>query len=632
MYEQLNLFDLFQFDTVELTTEKKAGTRSVKKGANAPMEAPLATQVFKDADSMDCYLNKGDKILDLAKKQYASYADRTLFSDWEEKLWDIKFPSPMLKNTLWQKSDDTKEILSKIARSVTRPVFRAMKDVTDDDESVVMLRSMLPDGMTAEFQHYTDMKLRDVERKPKEGEELLRVVLAEPGYPVMTFVGLKVSAHSKSREDAEFRRSKEHYTDLAKLFALLIVIKTVNERLLQRRSNKEHSDILDNVCKPLTREDMKEINKDLFQAYCRADGECLANAWFKKEDVECMFEKEWIFLRKISSKWQEFIGRHFNVRVRCEPTVRNPLLMKREYEEVYRGNTEKDRTKLPILFGGVPSICKQRFAAFVLDGEADGFSYALFRELDQSALLRNVYALMDEGGLYHLFLLIAEENHAICTQRKYLKELSGDYARSYQTKKNIPKATLSAMKESYFNTYFGYVEYDETVDLNRIEELQKEFAAVKEVYLKGVDATQNAIRFRRLGNHKAAGLYYPSVKCLCVDVSHPDSMIHEFGHLIDYEYGSLSMQGEFSYIRKLYSDLLKSDERTKQLKGKYNLDYYLMPTEIFARSFELYMLKVKGVDNSILKTDLALFAYPKDETYLEAVSRYFDTVLSRING
>ena len=46
-------------------------------------------------------------------------------------------------------------------------------------------------------------------------------------------------------------------------------------------------------------------------------------------------------------------------------------------------------------------------------------------------------------------------------EAKMERNLSGEYAKSYETKRNIPEKYLRAMARSGFNNYYVYVEYDE---------------------------------------------------------------------------------------------------------------------------------------------------------------------------
>lgn len=236
------------------------------------------------------------------------------------------------------------------------------------------------------------------------------------------------------------------------------------------------------------------------------------------------------------------------------------------------------------------------------------------------------------GGswLMDAFQALYEEKHSVLEQyREYKKSASG-YALSFMDKKNIPQKTVKAMEKSLLNAYFGYVEYDEDVDLSKVAIVEKEFQVFKDTYLSGINSMKNAVRFRKLGNHKAVGLYYPGVKCLCVDFRYPTSFVHEYGHLIDYELGELSLKGEFHRIRTLYKEYLskRPEEEKKKMKGKYNLAYYLKPTEVFARSFELYARYALSVDNDLLPKEFDKAVYPCDEeSFMQEVTAYFDALL-----
>lgn len=119
---------------------------------------------------------------------------------------------------------------------------------------------------------------------------------------------------------------------------------------------------------------------------------------------------------------------------------------------------------------------------------------------------------------------------------EYEDRLTKDYASVWETKKNIPKKVLKVMAETSFNDVFGYVEIDEMCDLDKIRELEKEWKAIVKILGLG-DYKDTALRFRKLGNHKAAGLYFPFLRCLCVDVRYPSSMVHEVFHIFLMKFG-----------------------------------------------------------------------------------------------
>lgn len=174
------------------------------------------------------------------------------------------------------------------------------------------------------------------------------------------------------------------------------------------------------------------------------------------------------------------------------------------------------------------------------------------------------------------------------------------------------------------------------------------------------------LKFRKLGKHKAFGLYVPSLDIVAVDVRHTSSFIHEYGHHLDYTFNPvlkkdkifvqdepLSRQTEFqnilnSYVKKYQSVLNEVPEmfENKDLYDRLNAilnsngmreiyrkkqEYYIAPTEIFARAFEIYVSrKYHYMDNSLFKptTELKDFEYQIFKTLLSDVDRYFDNLFN----
>lgn len=224
-----------------------------------------------------------------------------------------------------------------------------------------------------------------------------------------------------------------------------------------------------------------------------------------------------------------------------------------------------------------------------------------------------------------------------------LHELGRESVKVYETKKNISLKCQNAMVSSKFNNYFGYVEIDDECDLDKFQMIEKQFIALSTLVFHEKRSMDVSIRFRKLGRHHAAGLYFPTLKCMAVDVRNTDSFAHEYFHMLDFENGikNASSAGyKFSLIRDRYRDCLLSEIEKPQNEGlkerlergtKYNLSYYLTPTEIFARCGELYLTKVLGVNNSLVKPDeKAGFAYPDDELLMELIKEYFDEFLRKI--
>lgn len=243
----------------------------------------------------------------------------------------------------------------------------------------------------------------------------------------------------------------------------------------------------------------------------------------------------------------------------------------------------------------------------------------------------------DYVPLLEIFTIMHSENIQLKNEAEKEKKMATNYARAFETKKNIPLKVKKAMKTSKFNKFFGYVEFDELVDLEKIEQIEKEFLAFADMF-NIEEYKDHSLRFRRLGKHRAAGLYYPYQKALCVDIGSPSSMIHEYLHMVDFSNGRLSKKPKFFPIVDKYTKVL--DETVSSLpkdepfrnqwygRTKYNRDYYLDPAEIFARCGEIYIKYILGVDNSLIDATED-YIYPKNnQELLTLIKIYFDSVLS----
>ena len=246
---------------------------------------------------------------------------------------------------------------------------------------------------------------------------------------------------------------------------------------------------------------------------------------------------------------------------------------------------------------------------------------------------------VDISLITHLYEIVADEYIQDAKEESFRKELESDYAKSYMTKKNIPQKHLEAMMESKFNDYFGYVEFDEGTDLIKVEELTTEFRTLAD-YLHFSKEEEVSLRFRKLGNHKADGLYYPYLKCLCVDVRAPHSMVHEYFHMLDYTRGKLSRSINFQNILSLYKksleafvDSLPAKHNFKLQyygKTKYNQAYYTQPSEVFARCGEMFLVRTLGINNSLVEIQND-YVYPENDKLKEAYSSYFNEILNLDN-
>lgn len=220
-----------------------------------------------------------------------------------------------------------------------------------------------------------------------------------------------------------------------------------------------------------------------------------------------------------------------------------------------------------------------------------------------------------------------------------------EHAKFYQTKKNINKQTLTAMDSltALWNKTFSRVEVDNGVDLVKLSHVRDVFSETLPLLPKPEEKA--ILRFRKLRNHKALGMFTPFNNTIAVDFRSAkdgdiekasgliniglQSFIHEYGHYLDYNYtdGIMSISKEFRPI------LVHAQQETAKL-AKYmtpkKLDYYSLPTEIFARAFEIYISNC-GLDNSLIADKQA---YSNAAIYHvcdeEAITAYFDKMFPEI--
>lgn len=212
---------------------------------------------------------------------------------------------------------------------------------------------------------------------------------------------------------------------------------------------------------------------------------------------------------------------------------------------------------------------------------------------------------------------------------EYEQGISSDYARAFQTKKNLTQKVQKAMATSPFLSLgFREVEYDVDVDLTEIPKLALTWQGIRPFL--PVSKEEAVLRFRKLGNHKASGLYFSRFTCIAVDLRSIDSFVHEYGHHLDYTIADemLSQQPDFAPLLKAYMKELYADEYVSP-KDK---NYFMASTEVFARAFELWVSKYKISNYQLVKS---IEEYERQREYLPLLERldfikdYFDKLLAK---
>jgi len=625
---QLNLFEYM----AEMPTKTQ-----LKKAENVLAFKDRKDKILSDADE---YLKRGERLTSLAKEKYEQMIKHYALSDIEEKLFSINLKGYSISY----------EVVPKIATTIVRPLLRSLTTFDENDEALKTLKALVD----------YDISIRPVDLKGESYRSAVSVLkrlsdkqicftLKEERYNPLVVYGLQLNAHPKKRKNILFR-DESMCGDIAEIIAWLICFTQYNRALV-------NDELRPAIKKALYGENRREPMA-LFYSLVQKDARYIKDA-VVQQNFRTLLERHPAHIGVTLQKYQlpsETAIDEFCKTFRVEPDaiIRDHLCSNHEIHTRNRLQINADgspymyllTSDLDLVFNVIDplnwiktergKLCYQDFLnkyngeSLREQNDPDFIPIMWSEPSNFSGIKSCIYDNMSE-----VLKLVFHNYKEKVTARKYLRE-NKSRAKVFQTKKNIPEKVVNMMQLSALNDYFGYVEFDEECDLEKVQVIVDQFIAFKETYLKNLDTQKVSIRFRKLGNYKAAGLYFPHLGCLCVDFRHPDSFIHEFGHCIDNVQGklkNLSEQEEFFNTWYLYKEafIQAFSDSGKVLTGKYDQNYYLQKTEVFARCFELYVTRTLLVSNSICKPDAETsFAYPKDEELMDAINAYFDSLFEKI--
>lgn len=232
----------------------------------------------------------------------------------------------------------------------------------------------------------------------------------------------------------------------------------------------------------------------------------------------------------------------------------------------------------------------------------------------------------------------------IIRQQRYENDINRQtHAKSWETKKNINKATKAIMEKTQLHKWFETVELDNDVDLKQFATFETEMKRLMDKLPRGTETP--TLRLRKLGNHHAAGLYVSPLDTLVVDFRKPSevysevdeksneqggfsSFIHEYGHYLDYTLTKgipLSLRSDFYNIQNTYMKNLRelNSKRNKKLSSK-EVAYYSVPSEIFARAFEIYAAE-SGLRGNLSNNDFNKIDYQAfNDVLRDKIDGYFN--------
>lgn len=233
-----------------------------------------------------------------------------------------------------------------------------------------------------------------------------------------------------------------------------------------------------------------------------------------------------------------------------------------------------------------------------------------------------------------------KEDTNISSMNKYAATSNSDYAKTFETKKNIPLRTQLAMNTSYFLNTFRFVEYDEAIDVNKMNKLEEEWKYFSKILPKPLNKQKAELRFRYLGHHntsefRVSGLFFPYFNTIALDPREVNdgalgtvSFVHEYGHFLDYNHtqnDALSLSEEFSSILDYYQT--KYDKMSIM---PTKASYFKTPTEVFARSFEVYFDQFNNVKSSFNKSELKSAEYIPLLEIVPEINKYFNMLFPNL--
>lgn len=260
---------------------------------------------------------------------------------------------------------------------------------------------------------------------------------------------------------------------------------------------------------------------------------------------------------------------------------------------------------LQVNFGSLsndPKEIEKRMSNFVVGSKGpNGWLRLWHKDTFRNNIKRN--DAIDKVNIY------LNKTYNLVLQQDYEEKLLKSRATFYQTKKNINKdaeATMSTLSNEWQNN-LSSVEIDNEVDLNKLSELKPEISKSLAILPKADNGKKPILRFRKLRNHHALGMFTPFNNTLAVDFRPNDgggiglqSFVHEYGHFLDYNTKDelpRSLSSDFAdVLNKTQAEINNIDIK----KAHENKAYLNTPSEIFARGFELYASKM-GLNNSLIK-------------------------------
>ena len=553
-------------------------------GGSVPSEKPAPA-------SMEDYLHKGERILSLLRERK------------RKEFHAVPFLDALVPKTYFSKNtyDRQAYVLQCMRNKVLRPITDKIVDgQTDLGEILRQLPGMENCMQPAEPEKNAILILKGLCKDDYKGCIAVEVKGFEKIYAPTG--GTKLPAKTHGAGFWMLKKDRNHryaMADMSAVFSSMALFCQLRREIRMRWENLSPQELEDDI-----------LHKTLEDALCDAIAAHEVYTGKGGKSIVLFENEDFPYVRKYFQDLGYEVAKYENV-----PKQEKEILFPFEKREAMKNSS---------YFGAI---------LFLADELPVSDMELKFRHLRTGK--RSYQQFLDAGISTELMVMLIDkmiyEYEEDKQEEKIRKANRESYAASFETKHNIPQKILRAMEASEFNNYFGYVEFDEEVDLSLMKSVYEEFHALAK--FMGLNMHEEvSLRFRKLGNHKATGLYYLYLKCLCVDVRHPASFAHECMHMLDYEHGHVSRGAAFYPVLALYREEVKRSVENLgySLKGKYDLDYYLEPSEAFARCGEIYLTRICGIRNSVVEPDPKNdFAYPDNIAINDRIRSYFNSFFNK---
>lgn len=215
-------------------------------------------------------------------------------------------------------------------------------------------------------------------------------------------------------------------------------------------------------------------------------------------------------------------------------------------------------------------------------------------------------------------------------QKKYLRNQQSTIAGVFDDKKHPDKTRQKMMTETSLSSAnggpFTKVEIDNDVDPEEYKDFEQAYHQIADK-LPSSNGRSPELRIRKLGKHRANGLFSSGHNAVAVDVRTSEAFIHEMGHHFDLVANSnASLSSDFKDISRSYANSLDEDDPKQR-------EYYNTPTEQLARGFEVYAVERLGINNRLVnpsKFDRNDYApYTKNPALKEKTFAFFDKLFEK---